>query len=129
MKSWPSAGIIYCNNVQAHCAYVDTETGGCKRERCNVNDQEYIERQRKIRDTMQFNHMDSLGRKPESKPVIRNQSKSLEHIKELIERKEHLRDYYYKTGKPKIADRIHQEIIKLQKEKEQLQPAQSQRNC
>lgn len=55
-RTWPEAGIIWCEKVQVHCALCNIEDGICMRDTCNVVTREYQKSQEAIRQRRIANH-------------------------------------------------------------------------
>jgi len=56
-EKWPEAGLIFCDCEQTWCANVDTNTGRCRAERCDIHDLEYIARQKEMAENMRRNYL------------------------------------------------------------------------
>jgi len=71
-EKWPEAGLIFCDREQTWCGNVDTNTGRCRAERCNIHDPEYIARQKEMAENMRRN---SLKENKEHKCVSEEEKK------------------------------------------------------
>ena len=114
MMKWPKAGIIYCDREQVACAYVCTKDGSCTAARCNIHDEDYIQRQAEIEKTRQEN--DEKRRRQKSKEdrpaPIRNDSNKTKNKIENLERKIH---YYHKRGWKNRAFELEDELAQLKR--------------
>ena len=113
---WPKAGIIYCDREQVACAYVSTADGSCTAARCNIHDEDYIQRQAEIEKTRQENDEKRRRQKEENKhdtpaPIRNDSNKAINQI-EYLERKV---KYYHKRGWKNRAFELEDELAELKR--------------
>lgn len=120
--TWPEAGIIYCTRKCVWCMSVDTKNGECTADECNIESQEYISKQRTIDKKLNENYKKSILQKTQEKqePIkIRRQTKTREEIiTEKIATLNKRVAWCYKNSKPRRAERLENEIYRLQRELE-----------
>lgn len=113
-------GMLWCESHNTDCLYMNY--GTCKASRCNVEDVDYVEKEKRKEQRLQELHGANAAHQTEEKEaatLIRRQVKTkVDILQDEVNYKRKQMERFYTRGMTRLGDKASQELAELERKLE-----------